>query len=54
MKKLEKLAICAVVKNEDIYISEWIAAGVRKAVGIRCGAISSNMKVSFQAARSIG
>jgi drug/metabolite transporter (DMT)-like permease len=29
-------------------------AGVRKAVGIWCGAISSNMKVSFQAARSIG
>jgi glycosyltransferase involved in cell wall biosynthesis len=25
MKNLEKLAICAVVKNEDIYISEWIA-----------------------------
>jgi hypothetical protein len=29
-------------------------AGVRKAVGIRRGAISGNMKVSFQAARSIG
>ncbi|MGA8616299.1 MAG: toll/interleukin-1 receptor domain-containing protein [Xanthobacteraceae bacterium] len=29
-------------------------AGVWKAVGIWCGAISSNMKVSFQAARSIG
>ena len=29
-------------------------AGVRKAVGIRRGAISDNMKVSFQAARSIG
>ena len=28
--------------------------GVRKAVGIRRGAISGNMKVSFQAARSIG
>jgi hypothetical protein len=28
--------------------------GVWKAVGIWCGAISSNMKVSFQAARSIG
>jgi hypothetical protein len=29
-------------------------AGVRKAVGMRGGAISGNMKVSFQAARSIG
>src|SRR6266581_814320 len=29
-------------------------AGVRKAVGILRGAISGNMKVSFQAARSIG
>ena len=27
---------------------------VREVVGIRCGAISGNMKVSFQAARSIG
>jgi hypothetical protein len=27
---------------------------VRNAVGIRCGAFSGNMKVSFQAARSIG
>jgi nucleotide-binding universal stress UspA family protein len=27
---------------------------VRNVVGIRCGAISDNMKVSFQAARSIG
>ena len=27
---------------------------VRNAVGIRCGASSGNMKVSFQAARSIG
>jgi predicted metal-binding protein len=27
---------------------------VRNVVGIRCGAISGNMKVSFQAARSIG
>ena len=30
------------------------ARGVRKVVGIRRGAISGNMKVSFQAARSIG
>ena len=29
-------------------------AGVREAVGIRRGVISGNMKVSFQAARSIG
>ena len=27
---------------------------VRNVVGIRCGAFSGNMKVSFQAARSIG
>ena len=27
---------------------------VRKVVGIRCGAISDNTRVSFQAARSIG
>jgi hypothetical protein len=34
---------------------EHFAAGaVRKVVGIRCGAFSGNMKVSFQAARSIG
>jgi hypothetical protein len=31
-----------------------IAGAVRNAVGIRCGAFSGNMKVSFQAARSIG
>jgi hypothetical protein len=27
---------------------------VRNVVGIRCGALSGNMKISFQAARSIG
>jgi hypothetical protein len=27
---------------------------VRNVVGIECGALSGNMKVSFQAARSIG
>jgi hypothetical protein len=35
----------------------WIATlyrAVRDVVEIRCGAISGNMKVSFQAARSIG
>jgi multidrug transporter EmrE-like cation transporter len=31
-----------------------VAGAVRDVVGIRCGAISGNMKVSFQAARSIG
>jgi hypothetical protein len=31
-----------------------ISGAVRNAVGIRCGAFSGNMKVSFQAARSIG
>jgi predicted KAP-like P-loop ATPase len=31
-----------------------IRGAVRNAVGIWCGAISGNMKVSFQAARSIG
>jgi hypothetical protein len=31
-----------------------VEGAVRNAVGIRCGAFSGNMKVSFQAARSIG
>jgi hypothetical protein len=31
-----------------------LQGAVRNAVGIRCGAFSGNMKVSFQAARSIG
>ena len=31
-----------------------VHGAVRNAVGIRCGAFSGNMKVSFQAARSIG
>jgi integrase/recombinase XerD len=31
-----------------------LRGAVRNAVGIRCGAFSGNMKVSFQAARSIG
>ena len=40
----------------DIANSENLATrgAVRNAVGIRCGASSGNMKVSFQAARSIG
>ena len=37
---------------------EWFSFGsegaVREVVGIGCGAFSSNIKVSFQAARSIG
>jgi hypothetical protein len=38
-----------------VFMTFWFGgAGVWKAVGIWCGAISSNMKVSFQAARSIG
>jgi hypothetical protein len=39
---------------EDLHGSDDKFAGVRKAVGIRRGAISGSMKVSFQAARSIG
>jgi hypothetical protein len=31
-----------------------VVGAVRNVVGIRCGAISGNMKISFQAARSIG
>jgi len=31
-----------------------IVGAVRNVVGIRCGALSGNMRVSFQAARSIG
>jgi hypothetical protein len=30
------------------------SGAVRNVVGIECGALSGNMKVSFQAARSIG
>ena len=35
-------------------IEQTPAGAVRDVVGIRCGAISDNMKVSSQAARSIG
>jgi hypothetical protein len=31
-----------------------MSGAVGNVVGIRCGAISGNMKISFQAARSIG
>lgn len=40
-----------------LLISPWVfgfSGAVRNVVGIRCGAISGNMKISFQAARSIG
>jgi hypothetical protein len=36
------------------YRAYFVGGAVRNAVGIRCGAFSGNMKVSFQAARSIG
>jgi hypothetical protein len=32
----------------------WERGAVRKVAGIRRGAISDNMRVSFQAARSVG
>ncbi len=38
----------------DVNLQVERAGAVRNAVGIRCGAFSGNMKVSFQAARSIG
>ena len=41
--------------KEGITVNAVAPSGaVRNAVGIRCGAFSGNMKVSFQAARSIG
>jgi hypothetical protein len=43
----------AYLKKEETFES-WYEGAVRNVVGIRCGAISGNMKVSFQAARSIG
>jgi hypothetical protein len=36
------------------FVFSSVLGAVRNVVGIRCGAISGNMKVSFQAARSIG
>src|SRR4030088_1292992 len=38
---------------ESLNVRDEATSGVRKAAGIRRGAISGNMKVSFQAARSI-
>ena len=43
-----------VPESRKLYVPGPSLAGVRKAVGIRGGAISGNIKVSFQAARSIG
>jgi hypothetical protein len=37
-----------------VTVSNALIGAVRDVVGIRCGAISGSMKVSFQAARSIG
>ena len=42
------------ISGKGLSCSYYLTAGVRKAVGIRGGAISGNIKVSFQAARSIG
>src|SRR5208282_3818574 len=41
-------------RGSSLSDDELTAAGVREAVGIWSGAVSGNMKVSFQAARSIG
>src|SRR6266481_4646171 len=46
----EKLEIWEKARQGAVYR----LGAVRNAVGIRCGAFSGNMKVSFQAARSIG
>jgi hypothetical protein len=35
-------------------VCDIVRGAVRKLVGIRCGGFSGNMRVSFQAARSIG
>jgi metallo-beta-lactamase family protein len=42
------------VHGEEDCMAKFAARAVRIEVGIRCGAFSGNMKVSFQAARSIG
>src|SRR5277367_2324513 len=47
-------AVVALRLEEREEISRGIAGAARRVVGIRRGAISGNMKVSFQAARSIG
>jgi len=44
----------ALAKWGDFVFVDPPYGAVRNAVGIRCGAFSGNMKVSFQAARSIG
>ena len=40
--------------SDEAVLAKVRQGAVRNVVGIRCGAISGNMKVSFQAARSIG
>ena len=42
------------VLSEQLWELNSLLGAARDVVGIRCGAISGNMKVSFQAARSIG
>ena len=52
MRELENENVVEVrYEKNHAYYRYGAVAGV---VGIRCGAISGNMKVSFQAARSIG
>src|ERR1700737_4173899 len=43
-----------ILQRKACVVSPLVAGAVRNAVGIRRGAFSGNMKVSFQAARSIG
>jgi hypothetical protein len=55
-KSLKKITVLRGrrTKNKPIRPAKNSSGAVRNAVGIRCGAFSGNMKVSFQAARSIG
>jgi tRNA(Arg) A34 adenosine deaminase TadA len=48
------IALAESAGSEGEYPFAAVIGAVRNAVGIRCGAFSGNMKVSFQAARSIG
>jgi hypothetical protein len=41
-------------QDQAFVMASILEGAARDVVGIRCGAISGNMKVSFQAARSIG
>jgi hypothetical protein len=47
-----RLALYAALLHKGTPAEKMVPSGMR--VGIRCGAFSGNMKVSFQAARSIG